>query len=300
MNPFDLPGYLFLPVFLLFGTAVIAVASAIRRSGEPDDGPVLNLSEPYPIAYLRGGASEVLRLATVSLVDRHHLKVKDDKIGISGGNEKKGWHPPVESAVLDFFATEHDPAKLFANTAAHEAANSFKDRLTSLELLPGVQMRSRRLTIFILAAAILWGTALLKIALALERGKHNIGFLILLTIGLTIVLLRFCNPKEAPRGKRLLRDLRTLLSGAKDKLSAKHFKLSADETILLAAVFGAASLPASRYPWIGKVFPKAAAGNTGAGSSCGSSCGSSGGSDSGGSSCGSSCGGGGGCGGCGS
>ena len=79
MNPFDLSGYLFLRAFLLFGIAVAIVALAPRRSSEMDDGP---------------------RLATVSLADRPFLEVAGVKIRHPGGTQKKGSHPPVESAVL--------------------------------------------------------------------------------------------------------------------------------------------------------------------------------------------------------
>ena len=296
MNPFDLPGSQFLPVFLVFGIAVAIVAVALRRSGEMDDGPRLNLSDPYPIAYLRGGTGEVLRLATVSLADRHFLEVNGEKIRHHGGTPKKGSHTPVESAVLEFFAADSDPTKLFSNESARAAAESYKDRLTDLGLLPDGDARARRLTIFAGAAILLCGTAVYKIDLAFERGRHNIGFLIVLTLIFTVVIYKLCNPMRTQRGERMLKDLKTLFAAAQQKAKSRKSKMDVDETLLVAAVFGTASLATGQHAWVRTVFPRA----TSSDSSGGSSCGSSGGSDGGGSSCGSSCGGGGGCGGCGS
>ncbi len=295
MNPFDLPGPQFLLVFLLFGIAVAIVAVALRRSGEMEEGPRLNLSDPYPIAYLRGGASEVLRLATVNLADRHFLEVNGDKIRHPGGTPKKGSHAPVESAVLDYFRASDDPTKLFSSEPARAAADSYKDRLTDLGLLPDGDVRTRRFMIFAGAALLLSGTAFYKIELALERGRHNIGFLIILALIFTVVVYKLCNPTRTLSGERMLKDLKTLFAAAKKKASSKKAHLELDEDLLLAAVFGMESLATGRHAWVNTVFPKATASQSGEGSSCGSSSGSSCSS-----SCGSSCGGGGGCGGCGS
>jgi hypothetical protein len=47
----------------------------LRRAGESAEPPAVNLSDPYLIAYLRGGKNEVLRIATVTLIDRGYLTV---------------------------------------------------------------------------------------------------------------------------------------------------------------------------------------------------------------------------------
>jgi len=305
MNPFDLPGTLFLPLYLLFGIGVTLVVVAIRNSMEPAEGPRLNLSDPYPIAYLRGGSGEVLRLATVSLVGGNFLKVEDDKITLPGGTEKKGTHPKIEAEVLQFFSFYDDPKQLFERQAALAVAETYKQRLTDLGLLPDDALRQRRMMLFGAAVAVLWGTALFKIVLALERGRHNIGFLIVLALIFTPVLYKLCTPKRTQLGKKVLKDLKTLLAGSLKTAKSHNGRGPRDETLLLAAVFGTATVAALGYGWIKQIYPKAMVNQLGVETSCGSSCGSSScgssGDSGGGSSCSSSsCGGGGGCGGCGS
>jgi hypothetical protein len=58
MFPFDLPGPAFLLFYLFAGTCVLLLLYMFRHIGEPADAPKVNLSDPYLIAYLRGGKAE--------------------------------------------------------------------------------------------------------------------------------------------------------------------------------------------------------------------------------------------------
>jgi hypothetical protein len=49
---------------------VTLAAYLLRHAGEPAETTKVNLSDPYLIAFLRGGKNEVLRVVTMSLVDR--------------------------------------------------------------------------------------------------------------------------------------------------------------------------------------------------------------------------------------
>jgi uncharacterized membrane protein YgcG len=65
MNPFDLPGPLFLLVYTIFAGLVISgVVFARRRAELSPSTPRIDLSDPYLIAYLRGGEKEVALLRT--------------------------------------------------------------------------------------------------------------------------------------------------------------------------------------------------------------------------------------------
>jgi hypothetical protein len=65
MNPFDLPGPQFLVFYGVLATLTILAAALATRQAENGVPPRVNLSDPYGIAYLRGGKNEALRLATV-------------------------------------------------------------------------------------------------------------------------------------------------------------------------------------------------------------------------------------------
>jgi len=64
MNPFDLPGPQFLLFYIIFAGLVITGLVFWRRRAESSPStPRIDLSDPYLIAYLRGGEKEVRRVA---------------------------------------------------------------------------------------------------------------------------------------------------------------------------------------------------------------------------------------------
>jgi uncharacterized protein (TIGR04222 family) len=73
-NPFDLPGPSFLLFYACLGVFVAIALRSFRRRNEEGSAPRIDTSDPYLIAYLRGGKNEAARVAAVSLVDRGLLK----------------------------------------------------------------------------------------------------------------------------------------------------------------------------------------------------------------------------------
>jgi uncharacterized protein (TIGR04222 family) len=299
MNPFDLPGPIFLLFYVMFACIALALVALRRRAMEQTGEPRLQTSEPYLIAYLRGGANEVLRLAMVKLVDLGYLKADDDKLSHRSGGPVKVFQPAVEAAVFDFFAKAGAPASVLNDGAARTAAEGYQRSLEQIGWMPDRIARERRLGLFGVAATALLGVGLLKIGVALERGRHNIQFLIILMIAFTFLSYKTANPRLMGLGDRMLLNLRTLFARNRAKASEEGFRLNNDEAILIAAIWGAANIGSPRHEWVRKAFSKSQ-GSSGGDSSCGSSSGDSGDSGSSGDSGGSSCGGGGGCGGCGS
>jgi len=288
MNPFDLYGPQFLVFYLVFGVALLAGLAYLRRSNDPDPSTPVHLTDPYQIAYLRGGANEVMRLATIGLIDRGLLKVNGTKVQVSDQGRAAPVTHPVERAILESFRTESQATSVFSNAALKKVCEPYRPPLVDLGLLPDDAAKRRALVYALCAAGILLAVAAIKIEVALARGRSNIQFLIILTILLVIFALSMAALRRTRRGDAFLKDMRTLLGSLKDRSSAFVPRSNTDEVLLLSAVFGVAALPAGAYPYARALFPKAGAD----GSSCGSA-----------SSCGSSCGGGGcggGCGGCGS
>ncbi|HEX2521692.1 MAG TPA: hypothetical protein VHP35_06150 [Terriglobia bacterium] len=62
MNPFDLTGPQFLVFYLAFGGCVLLALNFIRKARESSDNSKVTLTDPYLIAYLRGGKNEALSL----------------------------------------------------------------------------------------------------------------------------------------------------------------------------------------------------------------------------------------------
>ena len=290
MNPFDLAGPQFLLFYLAFGGSVILALSLVRRARESSDSSKVTLSDPYLIAYLRGGKNEALRLGTVSLIDRGLLVVKGSRL-------RSDWQQtdivtnPIEKALLRKFLTEDEATSIYKNSALEAACQPYLETLTRQNLLPNEAVRTDRITRFIIGGAFLFFVAFTKIMVALARGRHNILFLVLLTFLALFLAYKVSNPFRTLKGSNLLADLRTLFGSLKDRASGLTPGGSTGELALLAAVFGMAALPTTVFPHAKTLYPKAASSSS---FSCGSSCGTS---------CGSSCGGGGcggGCGGCGS
>jgi uncharacterized protein (TIGR04222 family) len=303
MNPFNLPGPEFLVFYLLLAFAVhLAWRPLVRLFGEKTDDrdvpagrfDLANL-DPYLIAYLRGGEPETARVVIVSLLDRGLLTADGDQLQAAPGAAAKAARP-IERVVLQAFATGDQASDIFKDAAFKTACTAIANELEQLGLLANAHARGRIALMRGLAIALLVGVAFLKISVAIERGHHNIGFLVLIAIVATIVMIKRSAPRRTRSGDGLLEDLKLRFHRLEKRAEDISLGGASRELVILAAVFGIAALPAVMHAQMGTLFPLGMR-SASAGSSCGSSCGSSS------SSCGgSSCGGGGcggGCGGCG-
>jgi uncharacterized protein (TIGR04222 family) len=155
-------------------------------------------------------------------------------------------------------------------------------------LLPDDKVKADRQWLLVASVAFLALVAVIKIVIALGRGRTNIAFLILAVPIFGYVLSRIATPLRTLAGEAMLADLRQLFAGLRDRTGSIGTPSQAQELALAAAVFGIGTLPGRGPAWM-NLFRKP---QTASSASCGSGCGS------GGSSCGGGCGGG--CGGCGS
>lgn len=293
MNPFNLPGPEFLLFYVVLAFTVIGVVALFRHSGEPEASLQPSLTDPYEIAYLRGGANEVLRLATVGLIDRKLLDVKGEEVKIADSKMADLVRHPVERAVLDVFRSSKKAASMFSNSSLTATCERYRKSLNDSGLIPNSEMRARALRRVFVAWAVLWLVAGLKIVIAVERGRKNVDFLIVIAIASSIIAVMVNHVKRTRRGDAFLEHMRSLMSSLKSRSHEFRPQKDTSELMLLGAVFGLASLPSGAFPYTKQLYPKA---DSSSSSSCGSSCGSSsdGGSSCGGGGCG------GGCGGCGS
>jgi uncharacterized protein (TIGR04222 family) len=292
-NPFDLRGPQFLLFYACLGVAITALAWWTRRARERADIPSRPLSDYLEIAFLRGGSTEAIRVAVITLLDRGVLAISGTngvrvaQAGAAGRLTRR-----TERAIATRAEQSTTPQQLLADRHVTDAVTlDCEAALVQRGLLPSAPQQAARRRLFLQAGGVLALVAGLKIWLAFARGRSNVGFLVVLA-AIAIAAVGIATfPRLTPAGTALLEDLRTLFSGLKDRAASMRPQQGGTDLALLAAVFGvSAALPV--YPDAEKLFPRATdSGSSSSGSSCGSSCGSSGGS---------SCGGGGGCGGCGS
>ena len=157
MNPFTLPGPQFLVFYLAFATAVLLCCISGVACARADRCPRIELKDPYLFACLGGGPAEVIRVATVGLVDRGLLK-------LSGGTAETVLHeapgfgaPRIERKILDYF---RGGASLSSAVQSREllaaASTDYEHRLRSFGLLPdAATQRVRRFALGLALAALI-------------------------------------------------------------------------------------------------------------------------------------------------
>lgn len=297
MNPFELSGPEFLAFYAVYGLVVLGLLFVSRHGGEPEDAARISMTNPYSIAFLRGGRNEALRVATVSLIDRGLLQVEGSRLQTRDAEDVERVKDGLEKAVLTSFALQDEAVALFKDEFAGHAADEVGRALERLGLVVGETTTSDRRSRLLLAGVALWAVAGIKMVIGLSRHRP-VSFLFWLAVIFTIFAWRLYDPRRTRRGDALLEDLRTLFRRLKERAQELRPTKDATEATLLAAVFGLTMLPEAGWLHLRSLYPKATSstGLSWGSSSCGTSCGSSG------TSCGSSCGGGGcggGCGGCG-
>ena len=210
MNPFDLRGPEFLLFYFIFTTIVLFLLFYLRQRDERPDAGKPPLDDPYLIAFLRGGESEALRVAVLTLIDRGLLTLKssgtsvlfpggaDNRLEVKDPLAIETVKRPIEKSVLEAFKT----AKPVSSTLdSLTGCTDYGCRLQAYGLLPDPEIRSARHRRLMLAIYVLLGVAGLKIVIALGRGRTNIFFLIILAGLAAYVTSRTSNPFRTARGE---------------------------------------------------------------------------------------------------
>jgi uncharacterized protein (TIGR04222 family) len=196
MNPFDLSGPSFLVFYICVALIVVIALKLVIDGAEGGAPPALPLSDPYQIAWLRGGTPEAARIAVLSLTDRGLLAVSGDNL-VNSSHAQPVVREPIESAILARcrpFGTA--ATAVLGDPGVERACAPYRARLERLQLMPDAAMRAQRYRGFTIASAILFGIALAKIVIAFGRNRYNVGFLLILTaIALGLVWLLVHRPR---------------------------------------------------------------------------------------------------------
>jgi uncharacterized protein (TIGR04222 family) len=106
------------------GVIVLIALHVARALAESGPAPKLDVSDPYAVAFLRGGLPEALRVTVLSLIDRGLLKLHEPDRLRSAPDGEGVVRRPIERAVLGSFASEHSLRRLFIAPEPLAAANS--------------------------------------------------------------------------------------------------------------------------------------------------------------------------------
>ncbi len=294
MNPFELPGPQFLAFYAMLGAGVVFAVYVLKQRAEGGEPIRLPSTDPYLIAYLRGGATEAVRLGVTVLVDRLLLELDGDRVVRREGVSPTHGSNDLEHAILEQCDTATRPADLATSPRLQDIAmRSYEPPLVQLRLLADSETRMRRFQDAGLAIVLLLVVAAVKVAIGVARNRP-VSFLVLFAIGFSALTLVAIRGRRTVLGERVLGDLTMLFDALRERADELRPNIATGELALLMAVFGAGAVPIGAFPFVRAFRPAtttntSSCGSTGCGSSSGSSCGG------GGSSCG-----GGGCGGCGS
>jgi uncharacterized protein (TIGR04222 family) len=293
MNPFDLRGPEFLFFYLILCSVVIATMIYLRRLAESGGTPKTNLSDPYLIAYLRGGKNETLRIAVLSLIDRKLLTVNNQTLQTAENVSGDMVSIPLEQNMLKVFAKGYAATSIYTSPTLDQACKPYETRLQQDGLLPDEATKAKRRKRFAIAASVILGIAAVRIFQSLAAGHFNLLFLILMMLVAALIARAYHAPRLTQRGKEFLEDIQTLHAHVKyAKLNPQQGGASTENMMLAAAIFGVSALAfssSSTFDYANTLFPRAANQSSATGSSCSSSCGSSCSSSSSSSSSGSSC-----------
>ena len=300
MNPFDYQGPAFLAFYFVFAVGVHLAFQPLARAfaGGPPAGPSpldLGHVDPYVVAYLRGQRNETARVAAMALLDRRLMVADGDSLLAVPGAAAQV-RRPLERAVLEAFPAKAEAATLFKDERFKTVVQGCEAQLERLGLLVDPAGRARVVAVRLALLALLAGVSLVKIQVALGKGRHNVQILVVLTIVFCFAMLVRPAPARTALGDSALETLRGAFSGLKDRAASIRPGGGTAELSLLLAVFGLGALAGTYKATAETLFP-AAMKSAAAGSDSSSGCGSS--SSCGSSSCGGGGCGGGGCGGCG-
>ena len=289
MNPFELTGFSFLGFYLLLGiAAMLAMRAWIKHLETANAPPAQNMTDPYLIAYLRNGENEAMRVATVALLDRGLLVAVGENLTTKNSKAFGVVQRPIEKAILQHFVSPGEGHEVFKNIAAKSACTSYENLLKQQGMIADAGVYLTRLLPALVVLGLLVAVTWTKISIAFSQGRHNVGFLVVLTILFGIIAIVIWCRRRTARGDEMLSDLRSLFSRLKNRAKSMRAGGQTNEAALLAAVFGLSALPAASFPFLEKLYPAKARDGSGCGSSSDSSS-----SCSSGSSCGGGCGGGG-------
>jgi uncharacterized protein (TIGR04222 family) len=286
VNPFDLPGPQFLGFYAVFSTAVLAFLWANTR-GPTETRATLSFmtADPYRIAFMRKGTGETLQLAIFNLVDRGLLDFRDGTLRTLRVDSPTMVRRPLDQAILHFCREPRTVGAVEGDAVLQKAVESYRRELSGQNLVVSEADSRGRGWLAMAAVGLLGGVAIVKILVALSRGRHNVAFLVILAIVACVIALVLCNRGITAAGKEMLSNLKALTRRLMLRADTLRPGGATNEALLLASVYGLWALPSTAFPMVALLFPRLS--GDGGGDGGGSS------SDGGGGGCG------GGCGGCG-
>ena len=288
MNPFDWAGPQFLGFYAIFAATVLAFLWA-RTQGAAETRATLSFmtGDPYRIAFMRKGEEETLQIAIFNLVDRGLLELRNGLLTAPREAAADLVRRPLDRAILSTCREGTTPSGLVADPVLRRMAGQYRRELAANGLVASEDDRRGRQWLFVASAGLLAGVSVVKIVVALARGRHNIAFLVILTIVACVVALAVCNRSMSRAGREMLSNLKGLTKRLMMRADTLRPGGATNEALLLASVYGLWALPSAIFPMVALLFPRPTSSDSsggdgsssdgGGGGGCGGGCGGCGG-----------------------
>ena len=285
----NLHGFQFLFLYICVATSTIFAAwLMVRRQDKTDQMPPLHIPQTpdiYEIAYLRGKENEVIRLSILNLISQGYLQIISDKISKNPNSPDPGLLSELDKQIFAVCYNGMEAKDIFSNSSISNIATkycqTYQYNLETKHLVTSEEVKQAAWGIGTAGALLLMCLSGYKISVAISQGRHNIGFLIFLTIVSLIVLIFAAKPPRlSKRGRNYLEMLKQIFSNLSNKES-----LSSTSTYdpgmapMAMAIFGVGILAGTSFDSFEHAFHRSAANSNygGCGSSCGTSSGGGGG-----------------------
>lgn len=282
-------------VSLIVVATVVWYMNSIKRIAT---FPALTVaSDPYEIAYLRGGENEVIRIVIFALLQKEYIQIHVDKneklLSASIKPETASGLNDIEMSTLRLLQKPLTAQQIFASDLTGIVKGHLillHERFTDEGLFYLPSVKTRALCAASASLAVILGLGGYKTYVALDTGHHKLGFLLVMATISTIAVILLTNvPRLTNVGSKYLEQLQLAHANLRNlSLTENVALISPDDYqsyLLAMAIFGTTILNNTPYSDLGEVFVVSTSNDGGCGSSCGGGCSSS---------CG-----GGGCGGCG-
>jgi uncharacterized protein (TIGR04222 family) len=281
MNPLDvldLSGPEFLAFYVPFSAAGYAIAMAARwlwknaLGTEPtlprwSPGVYPREGDAYAIALMRGGPVEVARTVLGRLFSTGLIEVDGHLLRRSTPSGSWPSLDPIEHQALDAISDRMTASQAEAQVrkAVEPHLREMAEDLERQGLMPGPAQRQGYWTICAVALLAISGLGLAKLLVALDRGRTNVEFLVILLAvftGLGIYCLR--PPLRTRSGDKYLDWLKESHRGLVSLITTGR-REDLREMALIAGIYGLKTLPAFSPLHVALHPPSSSGGDSGSG-----------------------------------
>lgn len=237
----------FLISYSVAGGSILVAVYLVREIAENGELPKWNVTDPKLIACLRGGIPEVIRIATVSLVERGFLRLNWNVLIAVPEKSSTGVECPVERRILDLTRESQPASMLLSDRALQAECEPYEADLRKVGFAPDRYQIRRRFMLCVTGLFLVLGVGIAKVVMAVSQGKRNVWFTIGLMALFSIVLCFSVRPNRTRLGKKFLSGFQHLYRNSLFQSDRFRAEGRLDELVMMAAVFGFGALGKGKY-----------------------------------------------------